>query len=230
MTHGAFAYAQAVKKGADAVIFFDEINRRYVSGFPASDGIAVCHAGGTSLLLDMRYALSAERAKDSGTLPRDVEVVRCEGRSYSDLDSFLVRRGIKTALLESTAVTIDAHSRLKKELPEVKFVPTADICGDCRRIKDAGEIACIKAAQEITDKAFSHILGFISRGMSERQVATELDFYMKSCGADGSAFETIAVSGLKSALPHGVPDDTLLSENAFFTMDLARGTAAIARI
>jgi Xaa-Pro aminopeptidase len=73
-------------------------------------------------------------------------------------------------------------------------------------------------AQEITDRAFEHILGFINPDRTEIEVALELEFYMRKLGAEGIAFETIAVSGDASSLPHGVPRDVKLKKG-FFTMD-----------
>ena len=87
-----------------------------------------------------------------------------------------------------------------------------------REFKDAGEIEKMKAAQAITDAAFAHIVDFIRPDMTERQVALELEFFMRSKGAECVAFDTIAVSGSASSMPHGVPRDVKL-EKGFLTMD-----------
>ncbi len=209
------AYKVALAKGADGALFADHINRRYVSGFPSTEGVALCHKDGVALFLDMRYALSAENAG----LDSSVTVIRCIGGIMETVKSFIAEKGITKLIIESTAVTLDELSRFKSALNGVEFVPVQNICGEARRIKTAGEIACIRKAQSITDKCFSHILGYIKSGMTEREIAAEMEYFMKKNGADGLAFETIAVSGLKSALPHGVPGDEVLTENGFFTMD-----------
>ena len=87
-----------------------------------------------------------------------------------------------------------------------------------REFKDAGEIEKMKAAQAITDAAFTHIVDFIRPDMTERQVALEIEFFMRSKGAECVAFDTIAVSGSASSMPHGVPRDVKL-EKGFLTMD-----------
>ncbi|MBO5327479.1 MAG: M24 family metallopeptidase, partial [Clostridia bacterium] len=84
--------------------------------------------------------------------------------------------------------------------------------------KDARELDAIAAAQELTDAAFSHILHYLKRGVREIDVALELELFMRRNGAEGIAFDTIAVSGTGSALPHGVPRAREL-ENGFLTMD-----------
>ena len=88
-----------------------------------------------------------------------------------------------------------------------------------REIKEAEEIECIKKAQSIAEAAFNHVLTFIKPGVTEKQIALELDFYMLSHGAEAVSFETIAVTGAKSSMPHGVPDDTIVKDGDFITMD-----------
>ncbi len=209
------AYKTAVAHGAKGALFADGINRRYVSGFPSTEGIALCHEEGVALFLDMRYAVSAENAN----LAEDVRVIRCTDGIMEAVKAFTAEKGIDKLIIESTAVTIAELERLKAALADVEFVSVKNICGTARQIKTAGEIACIRKAQSITDKCFNHILGFIKKGVTEKEVAAEMEYFMKKNGAEGLAFETIAVSGAKSALPHGVPGEDLLTENAFFTMD-----------
>ena len=87
-----------------------------------------------------------------------------------------------------------------------------------RQIKDAGEIEKMKRAQAITDAAFEHILNFIDPSRTEIEIALELEFFMRSHGAESVAFQTITVSGSASSLPHGVPRPVKL-ERGFLTMD-----------
>ncbi len=213
MTRGEFAYSVAKAHGADAALFFDEINRRYVSSFPSSDGVAICTAEETALILDMRYAVAAENADLPARVIRSTDGIIKSAREYIEA------KGIKSLIFESTAMTVDMLKRFETALAGVVMIPVPDICGDARRIKDSYEIDCVKKAQSITDACFTHILGFIKRGMTEREVAAEMEYFMKKSGATGIAFDTIAVSGVKSALPHGVPGDEVLTENGFFTMD-----------
>jgi len=103
------------------------------------------------------------------------------------------------------------HPYELKELPNL-------ILG-LRAIKTAEEIELIKQAQAITDAAFTHILGFIKPGLTERDVATELDFFMRKAGADCSAFPTIVASGPNSAIPHAVPSGRMLKRGDIILMD-----------
>ena len=84
--------------------------------------------------------------------------------------------------------------------------------------KDEDELSRIRAAQSITDAAFSHILGYLRPGVTETDIALELEFFMRKNGAESTAFPTICVSGKKSSLPHGVPENVPVSKG-FLTMD-----------
>ncbi len=208
------AYAVAREQGADGALFTDEVNRMYVSGFPSTEGVALCTEDGIALVLDMRYAVAAESSSLEG-----VTVVRSTAGLLSDTKRYALSKGIKKLVVESTAVTLNEFERLKAVFEGVELIPVANLCGKARQIKTAAEIACIKKAQSVTDACFSHILGFIRRGMTEREITAEMEYFMKKQGAEGLAFDTIAVSGVKSALPHGVPGDEILTENSFFTLD-----------
>ena len=86
-------------------------------------------------------------------------------------------------------------------------------------IKNQQEIETISKAAALGDKCFSHILGFIEPGMSEKQVAGEIERFLYENGAEGLAFDTISVSGERSCLPHGEPTDKLIQKGEFLTMD-----------
>ena len=122
-------------------------------------------------------------------------------------------------LLDSARVTVRTAERLRGPVGGGELLFCDDVCGPARRVKDAFELDCIRRAQAVTDAAFAHILDFLRPGLTETQVAAELEYFCRRSGADGMAFETIAVSGNKSAYPHGVPGDVPLCANAFLTMD-----------
>jgi len=106
---------------------------------------------------------------------------------------------------------LDAFTYELKELPS--FIQ------NLRARKTTGEIELIRQAQAITDAAFTHILNFIKPGLTEREVATELEFFMRRAGADGMAFPVIVASGPNSAVPHAVPSGRVLQHGDFVLMD-----------
>jgi Xaa-Pro aminopeptidase len=86
-------------------------------------------------------------------------------------------------------------------------------------IKTEKEIESISKAAALGDRCFSYILGYIQPGMSEKQVAAEIEKFLFDNGAEALAFDTICVSGENSNQPHGVPSDKLIEKGEFLTMD-----------
>lgn len=86
-------------------------------------------------------------------------------------------------------------------------------------IKTAKEIETISRAAALGDRCFSHILGFIEPGMTEKRIAEEIERFLYDGGAEGLAFDTISVSGERSCLPHGEPTDKVIQKGEFLTLD-----------
>ena len=103
--------------------------------------------------------------------------------------------------------------------PALTFQETHDLCVNLRAVKDATEIARLKAAQAITDAAFAHIIHYMRPGMTERQVQLELEHYMLCHGAAGLAFTSIVATGAHGASPHAVSNDTVLQAGQCVVMD-----------
>lgn len=99
------------------------------------------------------------------------------------------------------------------------FVETNDLIVGLRSVKDDGEIASLRAAQAITDEAFSHICTLIRPGMTERDLQLALDGYMLSHGASGLAFQTIVASGPNGASPHALVSDRVIEAGECIVMD-----------
>lgn len=86
-------------------------------------------------------------------------------------------------------------------------------------IKTEREIESISKAAALGDRCFSHILGFIKPGMTDKQVSAEIERFLFENGAEGLAFDTITVSGERSCLPHGEPSDKVIQKGEFLTLD-----------
>ena len=213
MTH-LQAFQQRLQDLADAALITSEQNQRYLSLFPFSDGYLLIFPTAAYLLTDFRYEEAARRGAD-----KDFAVLSPKTGAFSEIGKLLAKHGAPTLLLEEQSVTLALKERLCARLEEVELTQGAGkLLSELRQYKDAAERALIAQAQEITDAAFSHILSFISPDRTEIEVAAELEYFMRKNGADGPSFDTIAVSGSASALPHGVPRSCKL-EKGFFTLD-----------
>ncbi|PKM62931.1 MAG: hypothetical protein CVU97_02845 [Firmicutes bacterium HGW-Firmicutes-21] len=217
--NGRNIYKKLENEGYDAAVFFDEINQRYLTGFHSTDGIVLVDERETALIVDSRYYEAAVLAKSNGLLQEDVTPYLLSNRAMDSLIDHMEKKSISSLAFDKTILTVAQAERLERALPKHKIGGLSDICGTQRQIKSKAEIKSIKAAQEITDAAFSHILSFIREGVTETEVAAELEYFCRRSGADGMAFNTIAVSGANSSLPHGVPSKIPLTKNSFFTMD-----------
>ena len=201
-------------RGFDAAIITDPMNQRYLSGFDFQDGLVVVTVSDTYLLTDFRYA---EAAREQ--VVKEIEVVIPSEGQIPCVEALLSSHGAKAVAVEEKHLSLSEFLRYEKSFCGQKLTGGAsEILCELRLCKDDAELACIERAQRITDAAFAHILGRITPEMTEIEVALELEFFMRREGAEGLAFDTIAVSGTNSARPHGVPRPVRL-EKGFLTMD-----------
>ena len=107
-------------------------------------------------------------------------------------------------------MTVAEYSKLKSAAHGKEFVKGQDVIDAPRRVKDKEEIRLISEAEKIGDEAFSRVLEFVRPGITELEVALELETYMKKNGASGLSFETIAASGARSAMPHGAASEKVI--------------------
>ena len=188
-------------------------NIYYLSHFAFDDGFLLLFPDAAYLVTDFRYEEAARAKADP-----DFTVLSPQTGAFSVIGALAARHGADTLLVEEEHLTLAMRDALTARFPSLTTTSGASrALAALRQYKDARELAAIRAAQQITDAAFSHILTFLPRAATEREIALELDTFMRKMGADGSAFQTIAVSGTASALPHGTPRDTL--ERGFLTMD-----------
>lgn len=204
-----------LKVFADAALIFSEENRRYFTEFPASDGALLVYGERAVFFTDSRYTEAA--AKCIGE-----EYVIDSSNLYEKLNKIFEENDIRTVAVENDKLTLAEFDELKKKLDKVEFNTSSDLADAIERIrivKEDSETEKIKAAQKIAEEAFAHILTFIKEGMTEKEIALELDFYMLSHGAEAVSFETIAVAGANSSMPHGVPGEYKIKKGDFITMD-----------
>ena len=200
------------EQGIDALLVLDELNQRYLSEFAFTDGFLLVTASRAFLVTDFRYyemALKAVSSEWTVVVPEDRQAF---------MHGIFTEENIKTVGFEGGFVSYEAYNAYKSKYVAQKFVNVGDLIEVVRQIKSPDEIEKMQKAQDITDKAFSHILKVLNPNMTELDVAVELEYAMRRAGADGFAFETIAVSGDASALPHGTPRNVKLKPG-FLTMD-----------
>ncbi len=189
----------------DAYIITGRANIFYYSGFTSEDALLYISKNSLMLLTDSRYTVQAkEQAKGFDII--------------TDSD-FLKNVSEKNIGFEEQYMTCGRLSRLKEIAKNKTFVPAQEKISMPRRIKSDEEIKKIAAAEALGREAFSHITEFIRQGVSEREIALELEFYMRKRGAEGLSFETIVASGIRGAMPHGTATEKIIKNGEMVTVD-----------
>ncbi len=213
MSHLKAFQRELVSLGVDGAIISSPLSIKYLSDFDYTDGYLLVLRERAYMLADFRYIEAAEAY--SG----DFEVIMPESDMLSELALLASINELCVLAIEDEDISCAQYQRLCEKLGSVTLATGAsEVLKQMRTFKTDDELAKIAAAQKITDAAFEHILGFITPNKTEKEVALELEFFMRANGAEATAFDTIAVSGAASSLPHGVPSDKKLS-HGFLTMD-----------
>lgn len=204
---------QALQQSSlDALLVTSEFNRRYITGFTGTAGVALVTKEDAVFITDFRYMSQATDQVEG------FRVVQHSGSLIKEVATQVEKLGVKTLGFEQDAMTFAEYEQYKENVSS-QFVPTSGIIEKIRLIKTPQEITIIKTACAIADDAFTHILNFIEPGKTELEVANELEFFMRKQGATSSSFDTIVASGLRSALPHGVATNKVIEKGDFVTLD-----------
>ncbi len=210
---------EKIKNKADGIIITSPGNRRYFTSFHSSNGILIVTKDDALFLTDSRYIEAAQntikncRVMEMKKIKEQVpEITKELGLSHKLLPKFLV---------ESDKMTVSDLKYFRNIFKDFRLstVGGDEIIHSLRIVKNEHELDRIIAAQRIAEKAFENVLNFIRVGVSEKDIALELDYFMLKNGAEALSFDTIAVSGKKSSMPHGVPDNKLIEKGDFITMD-----------
>ncbi len=211
-----FDYAKGLA-AHEGILVTSAVNCRYATDFSSDEGTVFAAGGQIFLFVDMRYYEMACIAQKKGALSPEITVV--DSRKQHQTIEQVLSRGVKTLYFEDRRMTCAQCKAWQNRYPTAEFLPLGDELERMRVIKTKEELRRIRAAQELTTAAYHHVLPLIRKGATESKLALELDFYMRANGAEACAFETIVVSGTKTSLPHGRPENVALTEHSFVTMD-----------
>ena len=126
---------------------------------------------------------------------------------------------ISEITFEAHDMSFETYSSYLNKLKGIKLIPAQKWIEQLRMVKDDTELAIMREAALLADQTFNHITALLKPGMKERDIALEIEFYMRHHGATSSSFETIVASGERSALPHGVASDRILQYGEYVKLD-----------
>lgn len=207
--------AEAMQRHADCAVITDAVNRRYLTGMKSSAGTVLCFPEQSYLIIDFRYV---EKARET---VKDCIVVEQE-KLYEQMAELMAKHGVKTAAVEARSMTLRHLAVLSEKLPQMEFLTDDTLSAALyalRTVKTPEEILKIKAAQALAEHALAALLEELHAGMTEREIALALDFHMRKNGAEDLSFDTIALTGAHTSMPHGVPDDRMVQKGDFVLMD-----------
>ncbi len=197
---------------ADAALVTRLVNVRYLTGFSGSNAALLVTAQGQVLATDGRYTSQAA-AESPG-----IELVVSRECAQA-----LVERaghdGVRRLAYEAHHVTVEAHAGLTGLADAPQLVPLGRAVEELRVVKDDGELALLREACAIGDRALAETLAQVAPGLTEREVARRLESEMVDLGADGIAFDTIVATGPHSAIPHHRPTEREIARGDLLKID-----------
>lgn len=194
----------------DSAVFISGYpNIFYYSGFTSEDAFLLVTKSDRYIITDSRYFIQAKIQSPDFEL---VDIKRGWQYAFELVKS-------ETVYFEEDKLTYGMYQRILGNINNKIFKPGQSMIDRPRRVKDKDELEIIAQAEKIGDEAFSYIIETLRVGMSEQEIAAELENYMRRLGATGVSFETIVASGLRSAMPHGTASGKLLGKGDFVTLD-----------
>lgn len=204
---------EALKEnGLDALLVTNPYNRRYMTGFTGSAGVAIISAEDAVFITDFRYTEQAAKQV------LDFRIVKHEKTIIEEVANQAKEMKIKTLGFEKDNVSFGTYE-LYNDKVDAELKAVSGIVEKLRMVKTADEIEILQQAAKIADDAFAHICTFIKPGVTELEVSNELEMFMRKQGATSSSFDTIVASGERGALPHGVATDKVIQSGELVTLD-----------
>lgn len=197
----------------EAALITKRENYMYLSGFTGSSANLLITDKKAYLLTDFRYI---QQSTNQAPL---FEIVEHKPDVIDTIYEIINSENIKILGFEDQSASYANYKAFTNKLTNTELIGIGKLVDDLRSIKDAREIEIINKAVQIADGAFSHILSLIKPGITELDVAAELEYKMKKLGASSASFETIVASGLRSSMPHGVASEKRLELGDTITLD-----------
>jgi Xaa-Pro aminopeptidase len=211
----AMAAAKAV--GVEGLLVTHLPDVRYLSGFTGSNAALLLTGAKAVLFTDGRYTSQA-RIEAVGTrvviAKKPAVIAACEWMDAS---------GVQRCGFDAAYTTVAALETMRKAVSAKTrrgmLVAVGSLVAGMREVKDAEEIAQLRAAARVGCELFVGMLTYLEAGRTESEIAATLEYAARLAGAEGMSFDTIVASGERSALPHGHATSATLPRRGFVTLD-----------
>ncbi len=206
------------ERDIDGIFISQAENRRYLSGFDGSAGYLLVTPKNTILATDFRYTSQAKNQAP------DYEIFTITGDMDSWLPKLVAELKIKRLGFEAGDISYARHRQLcdilKKGKSPPKLIPLEGVVESIRAIKEPEEIELIARAAEIADASIEYVRDNIQAGMTEKDVAWEIEKFMREKGSQSLPFDIIVASGKNSALPHAQPSTKKIDNGEPIMIDI----------
>ncbi len=202
-------------KNMDAYFIAKKVNVRYISGYTGDDSYLLITRNNKYFITDPRYT------EQAGQECADYEIInwRKAGRTLADAIKGLVEKEkIQSIGFEDDYISVNVYNDFKAKI-KADLLPASHVIEEMRIIKTPQEIAFLRAACEISCRAFERILGDIRVGVTEKELAAKLSSYMVFEGADTQPYGNILISGARTSLLHGIPSNKAIEYGDLVLMD-----------
>ena len=205
---------QMSKSDIDTLFISNKDNIRYYSGFTGTFAFLLISESKAIIITDSRYTLRAEEESP------DYEIYNLKsGDNWIENSTNIT----KTKLIgyEGDYVSVNLLNQLQKKAEKInKWKDFSEKITSGRIIKSNEEVEILQKTIDISDSAFNNISKKIKTGMTEKDVAWEIEKEMRELGAESPSFDTIVASGINGSKPHHSPTDKLIDNNEAITIDM----------
>ncbi len=208
-----------VSENLDAVLIFGLTNIRYLCGFTGTDGVLLISADEIIFLTDARYT---EQARDEVT----ATCIDCYKNKLKGVEENLASRHFINVGFDAASISVALFDELSSLTGDkINWIQLGTQLDPLRGLKEQSELDYLKAAATLNHQAFDTILPRIKAGITEREIALELEFSLKRLGGEENSFDFIVASGVRGALPHGVASDKVIHSGELVTIDFGTRVA-----
>jgi len=207
----------------DAILISCAENRRYLSGFTGSAGFLLISPKSAILATDFRYV---EQAKQQAL---EFDITRIKGELTTWFPEVVSSLPIRRLGCEAGDISFTTYRQLAEVINSLQsplqLVPTEGLVESLRAIKEAEESAQLMAAAQLADAAIEYISSIIHPGMKEKEIAWEIEKFLRQNGSESLPFDIIVASGPNSALPHAKGGERSISSGEPIIIDLGAKVA-----
>ncbi len=203
------------EKGLDGFFISKIHNVRYMSKYTSDDAYLLITCSKNYFITDPRYTEQAQNECEG------FEIVnwRAVGKSFSEAAANLINSlNLKSVAFEADNMTFSSYT-VFSEKAEADLVPMTNVIENFRAVKTPEEIQNLRMSCQIACRAFERILNDIKPGVTEKEIAAKLSYYMVLEGSDSKPYGDIVISGKRTSLLHGIPSDRKVENKDFVLMD-----------